>query len=50
MSFVVLRLTRCATTAERTPSGKILKAGLRKVAAVEWARRTGASQTPKFKL
>lgn len=35
--------------AERTPSGKILKADLRKVAAAEWARRTG-SQAPKSKL
>ncbi|KAF9476463.1 acetyl-CoA synthetase-like protein [Pholiota conissans] len=34
---------------ERTPSGKILKADLRKVAAAEWARRSGA-QAPKAKL
>lgn len=27
-------------SSERTPSGKILKADLRKVAAAEWARRS----------
>ncbi|KAF8812455.1 acetyl-CoA synthetase-like protein [Phlegmacium glaucopus] len=35
---------------ERTPSGKILKVDLRKVAAKEWARRSGQTNTTTAKL
>jgi hypothetical protein len=35
---------------ERTPSGKILKADLRKVAAKEWLKRSGQINTTAAKL